>query len=47
MIDEMCGVLCDARMEGHGVTLPLGELEEPSRNRQLLRDYCYWFHNWR
>ena len=47
MIDEMCGVLCDARMEGHSVTLPLGELEEPSRNRQLLRDYCYWFHNWR
>ncbi|MFH1923497.1 MAG: hypothetical protein ABIP48_26855 [Planctomycetota bacterium] len=29
-------------------TKPLSpkELEEPSRNRQLLRDYCYWFHNW-
>ena len=46
MIDETYGILCEARMEGHVVTLPLGELEEPSRNRQLLRDYCYWFHNW-
>jgi len=46
MIDETYGILCIARMEGQPVTLPLGELEEPSRNRRLLRDYCYWFHNW-
>ena len=41
MIDEKHGILCEARMEGHVVTLPLGELEAPSRNRQLLHDYCY------
>ena len=45
MIDETYGILCEARMEGQVVTLPLGELEDPNRNRQLLRDYCYWFHN--
>ena len=45
MIDEMYGILCEARMEGHVVTLPLGELEDANRNRQLLRDYCYWLHN--
>ena len=28
MIDEMYGILCEARMEGHVVTLPLGELED-------------------
>jgi hypothetical protein len=46
MIDETYGILCEARLEGQAVTLPLGELEEPSRNRKVLRDYCYWFHNW-
>jgi uncharacterized protein YodC (DUF2158 family) len=47
MIDETSGVLCEARLEGQIVTLPVGELEEPNRNRQVFRDYCYWFHNWR
>jgi len=47
LIDETHGIFCEARMEGHVVTLPLGELDEPNRNRQVLRDYCYWFHNWR
>jgi uncharacterized protein YodC (DUF2158 family) len=46
MIDEMYGILCDVRIEGQVVNLPLGELDVPSRNRQLLRDYCYWFWNW-
>ena len=48
MIDEMYGILCEARMEGQIVTLPLGELEDAMSkpNRQLIGDYCYWFHNW-
>lgn len=46
MIDEMVGILCEARMEGHVVTLPLGELEDAKPNRRLIDDYCYWFHNW-
>lgn len=47
MIDETCGILCDAKLDGRIVTLPLSELAEPSRNRPLLDDYCYWFWNWR
>lgn len=49
MIDETYGILCEARMEGEIVTLPLGELEdaEGKSNRQLIDDYRYWFWNWR
>ena len=46
LIDETDGLLCEARMEGEVVTLPLGELEDAKPNRQLIDDYCYWFHNW-
>jgi uncharacterized protein YodC (DUF2158 family) len=46
MIDETYGLLCEARLEGEIVTLPLGELEDAKPNRQLIDDYCYWFHNW-
>ena len=48
MIDEMYGILCEARTEGYTVTLPLGALEETEGkpNRQLIKDYCYWLHNW-
>ncbi len=47
MVDETYGILCEARIERQIVTLPLGELEEPSRNHPLIDDYCYWFWNWR
>ncbi len=49
MIDEMYGILCEARMEGQIVTLPLGELQDAKGkpNRQLIEDYGYWFWNWR
>jgi len=46
MIDETYGILCEARVEGRVVTLPLGELEDAKPNRRLIDDYCYWFHNW-
>jgi uncharacterized protein YodC (DUF2158 family) len=46
MIDENYGLLCEARMEGQVVTLPLGELEDAKPNRQLIDDYCCWFHNY-
>lgn len=46
MIDETYGLLCEARMEGQVVTLPVGDLEDAKPNRQLIDDYCYWFHNW-
>ena len=49
MIDEMYGILGDARVERQIVTLPLGELDDAKGkpNRQLIQDYCYWFWNWR
>lgn len=48
MIDEMYGILGEARLEGQIVTVPLGELEDArgKSNRRLVDDYCYWFHNW-
>ena len=47
MIDDEHGILCEARMERQVVTLPLAELEVPKGkpNRQLVKDYCYWFWN--
>jgi hypothetical protein len=49
MIDDEHGILCEARMEGQIVTLPLGELDNANGqpNRRLLDDYCYWLFNWR
>jgi hypothetical protein len=49
MIDEMYGILCEARLEGEIVTVPLGEIEDVKGkpNRQLVADYSYWFWNWR
>ena len=47
MIDEMVGILCEARHERRVATLPLGELEakKGKPNGQLVADYCYWFWN--
>ena len=47
MIDDMYGILCEARHERRLVTLPLGELKvkKGKPNRQLIEDYSYWFHN--
>jgi hypothetical protein len=45
-IDDMYGLLCEARMEGHVVTLPVGELEDAKPNRQAVADYCHGLHNW-
>jgi len=48
-VDDMYGILCEARMEGHVVTLPLGKLEDAKGkpNRQLIEDYRYWIWNYR
>ncbi|MBN2290819.1 MAG: hypothetical protein JXM70_00245 [Pirellulales bacterium] len=49
MIDDKYGILCDVRLEGTIVTVPLGEIEDAKGkpNRQLVSDYSYWFWNWR
>jgi len=49
MVDDMYGILCEARHERRVVTLPLGELDvkKGKPNRQLVKDYCYWFWNYR
>jgi hypothetical protein len=48
MIDEMYGILCEARLEGQIDTVALGELKDArgKSNRRSIDDYCYWFHNW-
>ena len=48
MIDDMYGILCEARHERRVVTLPLDDLElrKGDSNRQLVEDYSYWLHNW-
>ena len=46
-IDETYGLLCDALMDNRRVVVAMGELEVPKGkpNRQLVKDYCYWFWN--
>ncbi len=47
VVDEMYGLMCEARAEGRLVEVPLAECEarKSSPNRQLLMDYSYWFWN--
>ena len=46
-VDEMNGLLCRAKTGGRVIDVPLGECEakKGSPNRQLLKDYSYWFWN--
>lgn len=48
-IDEDYGIICEARFERRVMNVPLGELQrvKDKTNRQLIDDFCYWFHNWR
>jgi hypothetical protein len=48
-VDEMYGLLCQAKAKGRVIDVPLAECEakKGSPNRQLLEDYSYWFWNYR
>lgn len=48
-VDEMCGLLCQAKLKSRVIEIPLAECEakKGSPNRQRLKDYSYWFWNWR
>jgi hypothetical protein len=48
MIDDEYGILCEVRLKGQVVSVPLGELDDVKGkpNRQFVNDYCYWLHNW-
>jgi hypothetical protein len=48
-IDDMYGLICQAKTKGREIEVPLAECEakKGSPNRQLLKDYCFWFWNWR
>jgi hypothetical protein len=41
----MYGLFCQARVRGRVIDVPLGECEakKGNPNRQLLKDYAYWF----
>jgi hypothetical protein len=45
--DEMYGLLCLAKSGGQVIDVPLAECEakKGSPNRQLLKDFAYWFWN--
>jgi hypothetical protein len=45
--DEMHGLLCEARVGGRLTEVPLAECEakKSGPNRQLLKDFSYWFWN--
>jgi hypothetical protein len=47
LADDMSGLLCEARAEGRLVEVPLAECEarKGSPNRQMLKEYAYWFWN--
>jgi hypothetical protein len=47
--DEMYGLSCGARQGRRQVELPLGEVEvqKGDPNRRPVKDYSYWFWNWR
>lgn len=42
------GLFCQARRDREVIELPLAKVEvrEKTPNRQLIRDYSYWFGNW-
>jgi Calcium binding len=46
-VDEMYGLLYQANGESGRIEVPLAEYEakKSSPNRQLLKDYAYWFWN--
>lgn len=45
--DEMYGLLCKGKADGKMIQVPLSECEakKGSANRQLVKDYSYWFWN--
>lgn len=45
MIDDSCGILCNANYERNELVLPLGDMEvqKGNPNRKLVEDYSYWF----
>jgi hypothetical protein len=47
-VDEICGLLCQGKTGGRVIDVPLGECEARTGgpNRQLLKDYSYWFRNY-
>lgn len=49
MIDEMYGILWRVRHQRRVLVVPLAELEveKGKPNRQLVKDCCYWFGNYR
>lgn len=48
-LDDMYGLICEVRFDGHPGDAPLAEMEvkQKGENRQLVEDYCFWFWNCR
>jgi hypothetical protein len=46
-LDEEYGLICEARDQEGPFDVALSELDDAVGNRKLVRDYRYWFWNWR
>jgi hypothetical protein len=48
-IDEQYGIIATGRDAEEPVDFPLAEIESKGSNPscRMVRDYTYWFHNWR
>ena len=46
-LDEDEGLLCEARDREGSFPVPLSQIDDAVGNRKLVRDYGYWFWNWR
>jgi hypothetical protein len=44
---EEDGLLCETRDRDGSFLVPLSELDDAVGNRKLVRDYGFWFWNWR
>lgn len=51
-VDELSdvhyGIVCNVTLSRRKFTIPLDRLEniQGKANRRLLKDYCYWLHNY-
>jgi hypothetical protein len=46
-VDEEEGLFCEARDREGTFLVPLSQLDDAVGNRKLIRDYGYWFYNWK
>jgi hypothetical protein len=46
-LDEFEGLFCEARSREGPFDIPLSQVDDVERNHRLVKDYGYWYWNWR